>query len=212
MPTYDYVCAHAHLTEAFHRMSDEIPKTVACATCGEAAPRRYTVPATSGVAPTAPPPRAWTAEERAEREAPPPFSTAGYRCPDHHLTVAVADARQGEKLPDTIECETCGKVAVHELLVIETDDTNRYPYYDPAMDMVLESPQHRRDEIKKRGWVAVDGKADFGRMHNDRQRPIEAAYARYKKNTLDRIANDTTGPYAQYRDEYERTWGVPFRA
>lgn len=207
MPNYDYRCRNDHITETFHRMSDDIPKWVSCSTCGGDAARVYTVPATAGVAPTQPPPRVLTDEERADREAPPPFSTAAYRCPDHHITVLVADARAGEKLPDTADCETCGKVAVHELLVIETDDTNRYPYYDMAMDMVLESPQHRRDEIKKRGWTAVDGKADFARMHNDRQRPVEEAYARYKKHTLDRIANDTTGPYAQYRDAYERQWG-----
>lgn len=206
MPTYEYACPQGHLTEEFHRMSDEIPRSVACL-CGDVATRRYSVPGTIGVAPTTPPPREWTEEEREAREAAPPFQTAAYRCEANHVTVLVHHIPSDGPLPATAPCETCGAQAEHELLVIETDDTNRYPYYDMAMDMVLESPQHRQREIKKRGWLAVDGKADFGRMHNDRQRPMEQAYARYKKNTLDRIANDSTGPYAQYRDEYERKWG-----
>jgi hypothetical protein len=147
-----------------------------------------------------------------------------YKCANNHTTLHVHMIADG-RAPDDVPCDDCAETAhpdgvfgtvsrpVEEAAPIGDGSgrvhDNSYPYFDRGLQMQIESPEQRRAVMKKRGLVEAD-QFDHVRATQDARRPMDQAYERYKANTLDRIRNDTTGVYAQYRDNFEKIYGRKF--
>ena len=147
-----------------------------------------------------------------------------YKCANNHTTRHLHPVADG-RAPDSVACDECDTRAIPaydfgtvskpagETTLIGRDrgrvHDNSYPYFDRGLQMQIESPEMRRAVMKKRGLVEAD-QFDHVRATQDARRPMDQAYERYKANTLDRIKTDTTGPYAQYRDNFEKTYGRKF--
>jgi hypothetical protein len=147
-----------------------------------------------------------------------------YKCANNHTTLHVHMIADG-RAPDDVPCDDCAETAhpdgvfgtvsrpVQEAAPVGDGSgrvhDNSYPYFDRGLQMQIESPEQRRAVMKKRGLVEAD-QFDHVRATQDARRPMDQAYERYKANTLDRIRNDTTGVYAQYRDNFEKTYGRKF--
>lgn len=208
MALYDYRCPRGHLIEAFFRISDR-PETIRCEAHGEDCLRDTTphAVAANGVAQVVTS-EEWSPEERARRTAPVDYAMRAYRCPDCRETqVEVAARALGETLPETMAC-ACGGVAVEAPLFIETDDTNRYPYFDEGLDLLIESASHRRRVCRERGLTPVEQKCDLAHYaRDDKDREFDRLADAYEESTLKRLRNDTTGPYAQAAAAYREKYG-----
>lgn len=202
MPTYEYRCPNGHIIEEFHRMSDDIPRAVACVEHGAIAPRAYSAPMAAGVA-YVHPDQNWTEEERAQRQAPPPLTNEHYHCEACALGFDdVVDRLHGEDPKAPRPCPSCGEPAPWVFVPAHVDGSLvTYPRFDRGLGIVLESEQHRRQVCRERGLIPVDGDYDVSRMYNDSMRKYRKAEA-YCKDLDDQMKNSPA--WAAHRRQVDR--------
>jgi hypothetical protein len=107
----------------------------------------------------------------------------------------VVDRDEG-KASDGMECIECGEMA-NWLPSVKIDRfSERFPYYDRGLGLMLTSKKHRRDVCKARGLVPVDGDWDVEKEFKpqwDEEDRLHEDYVQYS----DRLDNDPA--FAEFR-------------
>ena len=111
---------------------------------------------------------------------------------------------------DTFDpCEECGGLNLTFLLSVPSiEDTERYPYFDRGLGMMLESKAHRRKVCKDRGVVPVDGDIDFSSDYGKLERK-QAEEDKIVADLQDKVDNHPG--YAEYRKKKDQGWKPEFK-
>ena len=188
MPIYSYRCQNGHIEDDFRPFS-EIDDPYECSVCGENGVHVLNVEKI----------KVKSASNNTSGPATY-FKFEDYKCLscDTHFEFT-KDTRKSE----TVVCPSCESQEVKLIPGLHGIDrfSERFPYYDRGLGMVLESKSHRRRICKERGLIPVDGDFDpndmnaeaRGRMEEDRRimeklqhdmkhHPAYAEYRRYKAN------------------------------
>jgi len=192
MPRYGYKCANEH-TRAEQRPMNGRDTPAECVECGEPMLRND-----FGVE--------FPKEERAKFNQ----RSAGRLCPEtgrrymfkdqsctsttcewkDETTDVWLDANGDPEPPGG--CPECGEATIYEVCGTYDRASERYPYFDKGMGIMLRSPGHRRAEMKKRGWVCLEGEAanEAERLHALADREDEKLKDWWNNDYVDRFEND----------------------
>lgn len=126
-----------------------------------------------------------------------------YRCRAcEHDFEELIDHRDGDHFEDNQECPKCHVSNSKWIPTAKIDRwSERFPYYDRGLGVMLQSKDHRRQICRERGLTPVDGDWDidseFRKMDDQNRREI-AEYDTY----VDRLDNDPS--FRGYREASER--------
>lgn len=121
-----------------------------------------------------------------------------YKCRDCQFSFdELINLSDGEHWEDAQECPDCKSMKSVWIPSARIDRfSERFPYYDRGLGLVLQNKQHRLDVCKERGLTPVDGDWDvdkeFGKMDKRKERE-ESEYDDY----CDRLDNHHS--FKQYR-------------
>ena len=133
-----------------------------------------------------------------------------YKCEDGHYT---DDVRPMSQCEEPIDCSECGKKATRIYGRSESAWAidrfgERFPYYDRGLGMELRSKNHRRQVIKEKGLIPVEGtidSADIGRASRER--------AAEDRRIVQKLHHDMkhSPAYRLYRQQKSRGWSPNFK-
>lgn len=107
-----------------------------------------------------------------------------------HVFDEIIDRKEGEKHTDPQECPKCKATDSRWKPSVKIDRwSERFPYYDRGLGVMLESKAHRRDICKQRGLTPVDGDWDID--------------SEYRK--MDDINEKEGREYADYCDKFDNS-------
>jgi hypothetical protein len=145
------------------------------------------------------------------------------RKPVHWVEVYCEDCEQtGMTSADTEDhnydfkmarCSQCGSEKVveikDEILVHAIDrSSERYPYYDRGLGVMLKSGRHRREICRTRNLTPVEGDFDVSSL-NKSVREAEARDEAVLRDMKDKFDNHPG--YAEYRRRKDRGWKPNFK-
>ena len=161
MPNYDFVCEEGHRTRVF-RLISQMDEPCPCETCGSDTRRGF------------------FKEEKSldETEYIPgtkikifytnkghQFHFRDYRCKSCEVTGEVDCTNEQNEYDHTVaRCEECGSDNLEIYIGVPAIDrfSERFPYFDRGLGVMLTSKRHRREVMRQKGVVAVDGDLDIG--------------------------------------------------
>lgn len=195
MPLYSFQCKSCKSEQDRIFRFDARPDIVECASCGESA--KYVIRMSKAQSLTV-----------ASRKA---YQTTGgnglvmhrYRCnPCEHIFEEMIDARSGEHFEEDQECPECSAKDSRWVPSVRIDRwSERFPYYDRGLGVMLRNKAHRAEICKRRGLTPVDGEWDleseFRKMDVENERD-ERDYADY----VDRL--DNSPAFRNYREARDR--------
>lgn len=203
MPTYDYVCAKGHRSRALRLMS-EMDDPYPCDVCGAETRRGYFggsansdetqyVPGTK-------------VKMYYTNKNPVQFHFRDYVCKDCN-DVGETDCTNDQNEYDltAARCDACGSDNLELKLVAPAIDrfSERFPYFDKGLGVMLTSKRHRREVMKQMGVIAVDGDVDI----NDSARKAEAVTKDDEAILADMKHRLEHHPgYREYRQLRDRGW------
>ncbi len=195
MPLYGFFCVNGHENERFFSVSSR-PKSVECDTCCEESEYRLSVGMSQSLTVTRHVERSRINESN-ERQAEKSYVWRDIRCDEcGSEDIEDVDLVDGD-VPKTAPCANCGKAAKVLPITVNIDRfSERFPYYDRGLGVMLQSKQHRKDICRERGLTPVDGDWDIEREYskwdtqNDKE---EKEYADY----CERL--DTHPGFREYR-------------
>ena len=107
-------------------------------------------------------------------------------------------------------CPSCQSTRTKKVQSLHSIDrfSERFPYYDRGLGLVLQSKQHRRKICKERGLVPVDG--DFNIKDMDAE---ERARINEEQRTIHRLQDNMkhNPAYAEYRRHKANGWNPNFK-
>lgn len=162
MPLYSYYCSSEHETDKYYSMSGR-PDVIKCEVCGDSASRRPSVSLYQGNTVVQ-----YCLKNRLEksrlRQKEKNYIWRDVICQSKkcgYVTVEDIDLVDG-KVPDvSFDCKSCGGPTDVKMLLSIDRFSERFPYYDRGLGLVLKSKQHRRDVCRDRGLTPVDGDWDL---------------------------------------------------
>ena len=162
MPLYSYYCQDRHETDKYCSMASR-PDSVACVACGEDAVRRPSVSMHQSNTVVQFSEKKRLDKSRARRQEKN-YIWRDVFCRDEvcgDVTVEDIDLVDG-KVPDVeFDCKSCGGPTDVRMLLSIDRFSERFPYYDRGLGVMLTSKQHRRDVCRERGLTPVDGDWDI---------------------------------------------------
>lgn len=192
MPRYGFVCECGHKTSRMRRM-ERRDAPVECQECGEPMLRNdFAVE--------------FPKEETAEFNQ----RSAGRLCPEtggrymlkdqacsaeacewREETVDVWLTDEGDPVPPG-DCPECGSATIYEVCGTFDRVSERYPYFDKGLGIWLRSPGHRRQVMKAKGLVCLEGEAyaEAQRIHDAANREDEKLKAWWNDDYVDKFEND----------------------
>ena len=190
MPTYSYQCGSCSFEQEYICQIRSRPDHVECQGCGKDSPRVFRVSNAMSNDPH-------TAKKfKSERSAGLVMHL--YKCRDCQFSFdELINISDGEHWEDAQECPDCKSMKSVWIPSARIDRfSERFPYYDRGLGLVLQNKQHRLDVCKERGLTPVDGDWDvdkeFGKMDKRKERE-ESEYDDY----CDRLDNHHS--FKQYR-------------
>jgi hypothetical protein len=207
MPLYDYICPDGHTDELFRGIgSREDPHE--CSHCGK--PSRLTIIGTTGQ--KAEPEREngvvikWKYGKPANI-----FHMREYVCGDCEYSDSCdCTSEDGKYDSSGVRCEACGSANVKISWPLHMIDrfSERFPYFDRGLGMMLFSKAHRREVCRRRGLTPVDGNFDIAETSAEqrRQEAEDVAILKEMRNLMD----DHPG-YSEYRRMKDRGWKSNFK-
>ena len=131
-----------------------------------------------------------------------------YKCEDGHST---EDYQTMANCDEPTVCSECGKMAkriIGRSAWAVDRFGERFPYYDRGLGMELRSKAHRRQIIKERGLIPVDGtidSADIGRAAREK--------AAEDRRIVQKLHHDMKHhpAYKLYREQKSRGWNPNFK-
>ena len=195
MPLYSFRCEPCDVErDEIFRFSAR-PEVIECLGCGGES--RYVIRMS----------RSLSLSAGQEREASAGGSAGlvmhAYRCRGcEHDFEELIDHRDGEHFEDLQKCPKCGVVDSKWIPAAKIDRwSERFPYYDRGLGVMLQSKDHRRQICRDRGLTPVDGDWDldpeFRKMDDQNAREVRE-YDEY----VDRLDNDPA--FRAYRKAAER--------
>ena len=114
-----------------------------------------------------------------------------------HSFEEIVDHGDGQSVDDDFKCPECGKMDCRWQPMSNIDRwSERFPYYDRGLGVMLKNKAHRREICKQRGLTPVDGDYDeeelFSGQDSRRERE-EKEYTDY----VDRL--DNAPEFKEYR-------------
>ena len=130
-----------------------------------------------------------------------------YKCEDGHYT---EDFQKMADCDEPTVCSECGKVAkriIGRSAWAVDRFGERFPYYDRGLGMELHSKNHRRQVMREKGLVAVDG--DYSVSENGREAREKAAA---ETRMVEKLQHDMKHhpAYKLYREQKSRGWNPNF--
>ena len=175
MPLYSYLCDGCGVEQdELFRFSNR-PKVVECRECGGYA--KYVIRLSMAQANDAGNGASYDSEGCG-------LVIHDYRCKScEHVFDEIIDRRAGETHTDSQECPKCKAVDSKWLPSVKIDRwSERFPYYDRGLGVMLKNKAHRREICKQRGITPVDGDWDIDseyRKMDDINEKEEREYAKY---------------------------------
>jgi DNA-directed RNA polymerase subunit RPC12/RpoP len=189
VPLYSFYCEENHETNWFGSHGSR-PDGIECKECGERAGYRPTVSKHQGLTP----PKGY--KSNADDYAG--LSIHDFKCRGCGDTFEdLIDHAEGENASDGKECPKCGSEGVYIPTCRIDRSSERYPYFDRGLGMIVESKQHRRDicsnprryGIDSDGLEPVEGDWDVDRHLSEKRREEEELLKGYDEY-VDRLDND----------------------
>lgn len=191
MPVYEYRCAECGSSSDKFFAASKRPAKIDCDDCdGEA---RYRISVSKFTD------KCYVPEPKRSRSFSG-MSLHAFSCRDcGHKADDVVDFGKGETLEDERECPECDSKNIRWNPSFRIDRfSERFPYFDRGLGMLLTSKQHRRDVCKERGLTPVEGDWDIDshlRKWDDEDDKDEKEYQAY----CDKLDNDPA--FAEYRQQ-----------
>ena len=160
MPIYEYLCHEGHRTTHLCSMADK-PETVTCVECNDVAVYDFLGSAT----------RFSPEKEEKKQEDFNGMSLHDFECPQCGLRFE--EIIEGGKVGGVI-CPDCATTAEWRPSVKIDRFSERFPYYDRGLGMVLTSKQHRLDVCKERNLIPVEGDLDVSKWASEERSKADA--------------------------------------
>ena len=191
MPTYSYKCNKCNgVKDHMFRFSNR-PDVVDCALCDGQSVRIFAISDAQ-------------TNDPYNKKDPPKRRMNGlvmhlYQCSDcSHKFEELIDFSKGENYDDAQECPECGSTSSKWLPMARIDRwSERFPYYDRGLGVMLQSKQHRAQICKERGLTPVDGDWDAEKMFSEWDTKREKEIKEYD-NYCDRLENHPA--FRQFRE------------
>ena len=138
------------------------------------------------------------------------FHFRDYTCECGHEDFVDCTNDEQEFDTSVARCSECGSENLKIWSPVHMIDrfSERFPYYDRGLGMVLTSKRHRREVCRARGLVPVDGDVDIQGEFEERKRQEAEDVAELDK--MRHLMSDHPG-YAEYRRLKDRGWKPNFR-
>lgn len=210
MPVYDYECENGHSHEKFVSYEDR-QNGGECPDCGM--PLKYVFKGQGKV---------FNPDEKKNKEGIK--VTYRYGKPKHvfHFRDAICNDCGEESFVDCtnldtndysredVSCEHCGSKDLKIMPACHNIDrfSERFPYFDRGLGVMLKSKAHRREVMKKMGVSAVDGDID---MSEDYRKAVAAQEKDAK--VLRKMKHDLKyhPGYREYREMQDKGWTPEFK-
>ena len=182
MPTYSYQCEKCNeLSDYIFRISDR-PSSVDCVACDGTSKRVFTIS------------NAQTNDPHKKRVRKSTRSHGlvmhMYKCADcSNKFDAFVDFSKGEHFEDNQTCPKCSSTNSRWLPMANIDRwSERFPYYDRGLGVMLQSKQHRDRICKERGLTPVDGDWDVEKEFSKWDKKMDSEVKEYN-DYCDRLDN-----------------------
>ena len=154
MPTYSYKCKSCGSEQDFRCRFSNRPETLSCLDCGEESKRVFRVADSQTNDP-------YNKVERKSSRANG-LVMHMYMCKDcNHKFEELIDFSAGQHFEDSQKCNKCESTNSRWVPMAKIDRfSEKFPYFDRGLGVMLQSKQHRRDICKARGLTPVDGDWD----------------------------------------------------
>lgn len=195
MPLYSFRCEPCGSEQDRMFRFDARPSVIECADCGGSA--KYVIRMSKA--------QSLTLVDDKERKVSGGNGLVmhRYRCNAcEHDFEELTDSRVGEHFEDDQECPQCSATDSRWVPSARIDRwSERFPYYDRGLGVMLQSKAHRAEVCKQRGLTPVDGdwdlESEFRKMDDENERD-ERDYADY----CDRL--DNSPAFRNYRKARDR--------
>lgn len=202
MPVYDYICEQGHRDELL-RSYDEREDHAECKVCGFA--MRYTIAGGDKI----------KVDDKTSKgvrlrwkygKPNVMFHWRDYECNAcGHEDGCDATNEEQEYDKSVVVCDECGSSDVKVLFPRAAIDrfSERFPYFDRGLGVMLRSKAHRREVCRQRGVIPVDGDLDVSEGYKKAkaiQESDEAVLSDMKQRLEDHPG------YADYRRLRDRGW------
>ena len=201
MPVYDYICVNGHRDEILRSYEDR-DDVEACAVCSESLQRTMSCP-------PKPPPEKRPNGVRMRWRFGKPRTMIHWRdytcnsCGYEDGCDATNELQEYD--PSVVVCDECesSDVSVHFPRAAIDRFSERFPYFDRGLGVMLQSKGHRREICRQRGLTPVDGDIDISEGYK-RAQAEEARDEAVLSDMRERL-RDHPG-YADYRRLRDRGW------
>lgn len=182
MPIYSYKCDECSEVKDHVFRFSERPDSVDCASCDGSAKRVFTISDAQTNDP-------YNKKERPNRRMNG-LAMHLYKCNDcSHKFDEIVDFSKGENYDDLKQCPKCKSKNSKWIPMARIDRwSERFPYYDRGLGVMLQSKQHRDQICKERGLTPVDGDWDDEKLFSDWDNKREKEIKEYD-DYCDRLEN-----------------------
>ncbi len=109
----------------------------------------------------------------------------------------IIDHGAGQSVDDDFECSNCGVSDCYWRPSVRIDRwSERFPYYDRGLGVMLQSKEHRRRICKERGLTPIDGDFDEEKLFSEQTNRREREEKEYN-DYVDRL--DNAPEFKEYR-------------
>ncbi len=151
MPTYSFYCDEGHVTDNFSSWAAR-PREIECQDC--ASPAR---PGVSRPKKTEEAEVSWKEKVNNYKG----ISLHDFQCLEcNNIFEEIVCHSDGENAPEGKECPECKGHGIWLPAAKIDRFSERFPYFDRGLGVMLTSKQHRKDVCKARGFTAVEGDWD----------------------------------------------------
>ena len=189
MPIYEYNCECGASFDKIFSASSR-PDHIDCAACSGTASYKISVSKFTD--------KCFVPDAKEQKEFTG-MTMHQYKCRDcGHTFEEIVDFGEGERPTDVHECPECNSADTKWKPSARIDRfSERFPYFDRGLGVMLQSKAHRLQICKERGLTPVDGDWDVDshfRKWDDEEEKETKEYAKY----CDRLDNDPA--FASYRE------------
>ena len=182
MPLYSFQCGDCGWSKDRLFKASKRPGEVSCEECDGSAKYTITVSVYQSSDATVLTP-VYSREKRG-------LSLHKFKCKAcEHSFEEIVDHGEGQTVDDDFECPECKALDCKWMPMACIDRwSERFPYYDRGLGVMLQSKAHRREICKQRGLTPVDGDYDEEKIFSefdDRRKSEEKEYNDY----IDRMDN-----------------------
>jgi len=190
LPLYNYQCGSCDWSADRLFNASSRPKTVDCAECGQEAVYKISLSKYQNSDA-----KFMTKKYSTEKRG---LSMHQFECREcSHMFEEIIDHSKGGSVEDNQDCPECSASGCKWRPMARIDRfSERFPYYDRGLGVMLQSKAHRREICKQRGLTPVEGDYDAEKIFSQFDNKREAEEKEYN-DYVDRL--DNSPEFAAYR-------------